>query len=160
MIFPAQPIQARIGPAFSIAVCTDPEHPAPVLEVAGKIRDLYDNGALPRFTVEYHNLEGEFDGLNNCRMVAIAFMTDVTLDGSAGGWSWCRGRCKRLNGTTFQHSWLEYDGCAVDATFGDGFSTLIINRSCYRKTRGVRSPKIRNAKQFRKWMLSRHGSVH
>lgn len=159
MFSPTQPIRAQIGSVFSIAGCPDPERPAPVREVAEKIRVMYDNGTLPRFKVEYRNLKGELDGLTNCHMVAIAFMTDVAIAGSASGWSWCRGRCKRLNGTTFQHSWLEYDGCVIDATFGNGRSALVINRSNYRKIRGVRSPKTRNAKQFRKWLLSRSTEV-
>ena len=142
------------GPA-SVAIIPDPDHPAPIQEVAGIFCDLYDKGVLPRFVHERRNLEAAFDGLGNCHMLAIAFMTDVAVANVEAGWSWVEGRCKRSDGSTFKHSWLEHAGCVVEA---NSTPILVMSRSLYRKQRKVRSPKVRTEKQFLKWVLSVGGA--
>jgi hypothetical protein len=138
----------------SVAIVPDPNHPAPVKEVAGIFSELYDKGVLPGFIYERQNMEEAFDGLGNCHMIAIAFMTDVAMAKAEAGWSWVEGHCKRSDGFTFKHSWLEYSGCAVEANHTP---ILVMSRWFYRKHRKVHSPKVRTAKQFRKWMCYRSG---
>jgi hypothetical protein len=74
------------------------------------------------------------DGLGDCHDIAMALMTDLSLAGAAEGWAYVLGGLRTKNGV-IEHSWLEFDGWAVDAANG---KCLVVPSSTYPAAKIVR----------------------
>lgn len=106
---------------------------------------------------------GEPEG--NCHNIALAFMADLIISGLGQGWYWVQGgnpKRKTPQGTAWEHSWLEYNGMAVDATIKQKLRrqlpTIVIQeaRSYYKQMNIVRIHGRRNARQTRR-LIFRYG---
>jgi hypothetical protein len=88
------------------------------------------------------------DGLGDTHEIAIALMTDLHMAGAAGPWTYVYGRLATYNGV-MEHSWLEFDGWAVDASNGQ---CLIIPVALYRE-KGT-PHRTMDVAAFQRWMSS------
>lgn len=78
------------------------------------LTDLYARGLLKTFMKVYtEHIPIGSEG--NCHDVAFALMANLLMVGKARGWVWATGHVELLSGRGM-HSWLEFDGWAVDAT--------------------------------------------
>lgn len=105
-------------------------------------------------------LPEEFD--KYCYNIVLAFMFDLILAGRAEGWFWVQGgNPKKMNeqGRSWVHSWLEYNGFAVDATVRqkqkpDKPTVHIAEIEFYYKARDITNIiKRRNARQTEMWIF-------
>jgi hypothetical protein len=83
-----------------------------------------------------------YGGLGNCHEACFALLADLAQAGQVNGWKWAAVRVAP-KGELFRHSWLEYDGWAIDCGRGDG---LVFFRKirAYRKLMKPRGLKLRN----------------
>jgi hypothetical protein len=104
--------------------------------------------------------EGEPNG--NCHIVATHIMANLIATGRSKGWVWVKGRRKgaRLDGSDFVHSWLEFDGWAIDASNTPNIpiedsavkTILIMDSKSYRKILKLKVTSRRNDKLTRRWI--------
>ena len=133
-------------------------------KLATNVRQFFDNRIMEN-TLEAmaeKALPGEPEG--NCHMIALGFMVDLIIAKQAKGWVWVKGlnANQKVHGKAWEHSWIEYDGFAIDATVkqkeNQNKLTISIGEvGYYYKARGItKVVKRRNAKQTQKWIF-KHG---
>jgi len=119
---------------------------------------FFNDGTMKR-TLEAMTEEppiGEPKG--NCHNIALAFMVDLIMAKQARGWFWMRGGNPLIR---WEHSWLEYDGFAVDATATQKDNphqpTVTIGEiNYYYKSKKItKILKKRDAAQTRRWIFRR-----
>lgn len=117
------------------------EGPSSMLDV---LAPMLSNGELRHFTEAFG--KPSRDGLGDCHEVALALMTDLVVAGRAAGWKWCEGL---VTSDPYEHSWLEFDGWAIDASNGraKGGRVLIAPRAWYRSHQLAQRVTERDAKQ-------------
>lgn len=98
--------------------------------------------------VKYFGQRGDGD-LGDCHEIAVALMCDLTVAGRDEGWSWVQGTATLGSEPVF-HSWLEYDGWAVDASNG---TVLIVPRRLYDCQVDSGTTVRRNGAQTKAWIL-------
>jgi hypothetical protein len=113
-------------------VLNDPADP--ICKPLSNIKTLLRAGRLQRF----QKLWGRAPG-GDCHAVAGALMADLT-DAGQHGWVWCRADCIRLG----DHSWVEYDGWAFDASNGCRRGVLVLPSRVYRATWRSRNHRMIN----------------
>lgn len=134
-------------------------------KLASKVRQFLDDGIMrhTREAMADKPKLGESEG--NCHNTALGFMTDLIIARRAQGWSWVKGgNPKRINkqGEAWEHSWLEYNGFAVDATTKqtgkpDQQTISIGEVGWYYKAREItKIYKRRDATNTRKWVFKHH----
>ena len=108
---------------------------------------------------------GEVHG--NCHEVVSTIMAVLIRYDLCKGWEWCKGYKKdgMGKGVDWIHSWLEFDGWAIDASNthrnipvekpGDQI-ILIYGSSFYRNLYGLKVRKRKNAKNTKKWLFKEH----
>jgi hypothetical protein len=109
-------------------------------EAIGAVRDA---GQLPRFEKTFGRVS--LDGLGDCHEIAMALMVDLVMARAAEGWSYVLGTIRGPAGH-IEHSWLEYDGWAVDAA---NAKCLVVRASAYP---AVAVARRMTPDQFRAWM--------
>lgn len=133
-----------------------------ISKLATMVQQFLNDGVM-KHTIEAiaeKPLLGEPAG--NCHYIALAFMTDLINAKRAQGWFWVQGENKhRLNsiGATWEHSWLEFNGFAVDATINQkekqNQPTIVIGETeYYYKTRDIKKITRRlDPAQTRRWIF-------
>lgn len=105
-------------------------------------------------------LLGQHDG--NCHNIALAFMADLIKAGHAQDWYWVQGANPKRElspGMVWEHSWLEYNGIAVDATMNQRLKrqlpTIVVDRvGPYYKRQDITTILgRRNARQTRRFIF-------
>lgn len=105
-------------------------------------------------------LLGEPEG--NCHNIALAFMTDLIIARQAQDWYWVQGANpkKELSpGRVWEHSWLEYNGIAVDATMKQRLQrelpTIVVDQvgPYYKRQDITKILERRNARQTRRFIF-------
>jgi hypothetical protein len=134
-----------------------------VNKLALMVRQFFDDEIMEDTLVAIAEkpLQGEFAG--NCHNIVLAFMTDLIIARRAQGWFWVRGENpqRTQQGITWEHSWLEYNGFAVDASEllkerPDKPAISIGEAELYYKAKGIKKIiKRRNAAQTRRWIVKR-----
>ena len=133
-----------------------------IRKLSSMVQQFVDDGIMQRTAkaMAEKPLRGESKG--NCHNIALAFMTDLIIGRRAQGWSWVKGgNPKRISkqGRAWEHSWLEYNGFAVDATTKqtgkpDQQTISIGEVGFYYKARGItKILKRRDAAQTRRWIF-------
>jgi hypothetical protein len=98
-----------------------------VCEPLAVVKALLRAGALPRFQSTWGKALG-----GDCHRIAGALTADLAGAGQHG-WVWCRAHCGRIG----DHSWLECDGWAFDASNGCRRGVIVMRSAIYRELRGV-----------------------
>jgi hypothetical protein len=111
------------------------------------LRRLLTEDRLPTWIDAYRDVAADRTE-GNCHDVALALMTDLVVAGQAAGWHWVRARVRNPSGVFF-HSWLEYDGWAVDAAIG---KCLVADAQWYRRAFQARDVELRDADATRDWL--------
>jgi hypothetical protein len=89
----------------------------------------------------------------NCHDAAIALMVDLTVAGYSQGWTWVQARVSfGTIGDAFEHSWLEFDGWAVDAASG---KCLVMDAGWFREK--CRAGDYIHAEATRAWLIQPAG---
>lgn len=145
-------------------VCPDPKKPEHSCRPEKILRNLIKSGAFKMSldTIMEKTPTGEPEG--NCHEIAVTIMVDLIRTGNAKGWAWLEGYKSResRDESDWEHSWLEYDGWAVDASHAHSkkhkrdIPILIFDAQFYRKNLKLKITKQRNAKQTKKW-IEKHG---
>lgn len=130
-----------------------PEKPSPAATVLDK---LVRDGRLSCFLNAFFKWPSA-DGLGNAHEVAMGLMIDLMMARQSDGWVWVRGDLKgRGPCRDYNHSWLEYQGWAVDAACG---LVRIWPSWWYRSTEGARRLILRDAAQTREMLRSQGGGA-
>jgi len=123
------------------------------------LRDLHSKGALKHLISAMADKPLPGEPAENCHNIAIGLMGDLMILDIANGWNWIKGKHHMWPVT---HSWLEFDGWAVDAaaTSCDNIIEeckyiLFADYKWYRRWRGQKVIKSRNSRQFRRWLHNR-----
>ncbi len=138
---------ARVA-GLTFAVSVNPEKPDQLAPgaAAALLRRLLDARALPHWS-RLVGLESP-DGLGDCHEVAQALMADLLMAHEAAGWSWVTGT--QLDGR--DHSWLEFDGWAVDASHWTlsktGGGVLVMDADLFRAAYRAASVAVLSAAEF------------
>jgi hypothetical protein len=113
---------------------------------------LLDDGRLPHFIADFG--EPSSDGLADCHQVAIALMVDLFVAGCVAGWKWCEGTSEQ----TGRHSWVEFEGWAIDASNGHlrGGALLIADAAWYRSHGKFEGVIARDSTETRLWLQRRN----
>lgn len=89
-----------------------------------------------------------YGGMGNCHEACFALLADLTTAGQQAGWKWATAETQRCG----KHSWLEYDGWAIDCGRGD--VVLFWQAAEFRKQIKLRSAvKLRNADQTARYIM-------
>jgi len=90
-----------------------------IKKLSEKLQQYIDSGILIHTYEAMTDNPEQGEAPGNCHNIALGFMTDLINAGCSQGWFWLTGENKqRLDnmGNPLTHSWLEFDGFAVDAT--------------------------------------------
>ena len=104
---------------------------------------LLNSGRLNAFERAFADY-GPDHAAGNCHDVALGLMADVMAAGCSDGWTWVTGIDHGGN----DHSWIEYDGWAVDGSCG---KLLVSDASWYRQTLRIRQAVERDAAATWHW---------
>lgn len=116
--------------------------------LAAALNNLQRDGALEFF--------GEFHGQEqgDCHTITCSIMTDLYESGAYDGWRWCRGFGYFNEDPSyheFEHSWVEYDGWALEASNGQ---LVIRDAQTWRSRCKARDVVERDAEQTVRWALA------
>ncbi|KYF87805.1 hypothetical protein BE20_24990 [Sorangium cellulosum] len=129
-------------PPLPIACCPDPDKPRECRAIP-VITRLHHEDRLPNFTEVFGAPSP--DGLGDCHEVSLALMVDLIAAGCSDGWQWVTGT-HRMHRPPLLHSWLEFDGWAVDVANG---KVLVMEAAMYRSMTKAHGLTRRNAQQTR-----------
>lgn len=101
-------------------------------------------GGLPHFLKAFGAPSHE--GLGDCHEVTLALMTDLVVAHRSDGWSLVQGTVDFGTDKGADHSWLEYDGWALDVANG---KILAIPTARFYTMIAARNVTARNARQVR-----------
>jgi len=90
---------------FTLGIVPDERNPAVRPQAADVLTRLLNEGRLTSF---FDRPTNERDG--DCHDSALSLLRDLRVAGADRGWVLVQGVCKRIG----LHSWLEFDGWAVD----------------------------------------------
>lgn len=157
-------MEERQAISIQYLVLPDPKRPDRSCKPKEIIDRLMKSGALELSldTITAKTPIGEVEG--NCHEVAMTMMIDLIRAENHKGWVWLTGYKLggKKDGSNWEHSWLEYDGWAIDASNNheripvEGVPILIYDASWYRKAYKLKVTKCRNAKQTIKLIRKRH----
>jgi hypothetical protein len=114
----------RSAATLTFAIVPDPAFPD--CEPATVLSTLANAGALRRFTRKYGKRAGD------CHEVALALICDLADCKKRGPfkWYWYIGDCPFIG----EHSWIECEGWAIDASNGNCRPIIIQRAADYRQT--------------------------
>jgi hypothetical protein len=128
-------------PPLPIAFCPDPDHPRACAAIP-VITLLHEEGHLPHFSEVFGAPSP--DGLGDCHETSVALMADLIAAGRSNGWQWVEGT-HRMHRPPILHSWLEFDGWAIDVANG---KILVMEAAMYRSMTKAHGLTRRNAQQM------------
>ena len=142
---------------FISADLNNPDRPCKPVDV---INDLIDRVKF-RSALEFINKKIPHGG-GNCHQVAGAIIVALIKTGNAKGWTWVKGYID-YGEYGWQHSWLEYDGWAIDASSlqkhlcKDAIPILICDALYYREYYEFQAITQLNVTQIKKkWIYLLH----
>jgi len=133
--------------ALPWVVCRETSGPCPAQEA---LANLHSGGKLPNFAARFRGTRS--DGLGNCHDVVLALLEDLLREGEAEGWEWLVGMVHFKNTGDIEHSWLEFDGWALDASDSRGGMILFMEDHAYRKQYSARVSVARDAQESATWL--------
>jgi hypothetical protein len=95
----------------------------PDCEPARVLASLLDGGTLRRFSRRYEKQSGD------CHEIALALIEDLADCHAALKWFWYVGDCPQIG----EHSWIECEGWAIDASRGSDRPIRIQRADDYRR---------------------------
>ena len=114
-----------------------------------QIHQLMRDGQLSSFLLNYYSYPND-DGNSNAHSVAVSLMGALASAGAASGWTWRMGLVRAADGGEHEdHSWLEADGWAIDASRG---TFVIYPAWMYRGRRSPKDVTSRDAAATVRWL--------
>ena len=119
---------------------------------------LLNSNQLPCFVEALLKAKKTIELGGDCHTIALALMADLIIARRAHSWNWLQGYEEDSNGKKWDHSWLEYDGWAIDASNlrfekENEINILVVESKLYREMKKFkRIGPIRDAKETRKYM--------
>jgi hypothetical protein len=141
-----RPDGRSLGGAMRLMIVPDDEVPGRRCTPAEVINELGSGGRLPTFMQEL--TAPSPDGLGNCHHIALGLMTDLILADKADGWVWVEGQIRTNRSGWIAHSWLEYDGWAIDAVEG---GILFVRAASHLRMTNARNMTKRDSRQTCEW---------
>jgi hypothetical protein len=137
--------------------CPDPNKKPRSCEAINALKSLIRNN---QFKITYTVLM-EKSSFGNCHEVAIALMADLIMAGISKNWYWVEGFALKSNGEKWEHSWLEYDGWAIDASNHhtepyrdeDNIPILVYDSDFYRNSLNLKVTRRRDHIQAMKFVF-------
>jgi hypothetical protein len=109
---------------------------------------LFAEGKLKNFMKLWS--VNKYEGFTNCHEESIALMADLNNAEMSSGWTMCSAT-KTSCGT---HSWIEYDGWAIDTRAGDRRPLTIMDSNAYRKRIGAQNIICSDAKDVGIYLIT------
>jgi hypothetical protein len=144
---------------MNILVCHNPAKNRQECSAASILQNLYNQG---RIMVFQNTPQPDEEG-SNCHEVTLALIVDLLNAGITAKWKLVKGIINPggKHALPFSHSWIEYDGWAVEASgiFSEKNQIMIMDAFMYKRQLNAKKIKKRGVKDTIKWMRIQDGTA-